>query len=193
MALTNHLMGQNPLLFITIKREDQKQQLCRAIWRIWDSPDFLIKSDVRSVIAHLAEHCLQGQKIHPDILIIDLEICNLDAQALFETVRPISGLRHTPLLAMVDVACLDLRDHIYDAGADLVLAWENLESRMDDVAGLAVDNWLNTDPEQKYVPQSILASSERVPENGTSEFPVEAKRCISPGIVPVIGSGSATR
>ena len=83
MALTKHLMGQNPLLFITIKREDQKQQLCRAISRIWDSPDFLIKSDVRSVIAHLAEHCLQGQKIHPDILIIDLEICNLDAQALF--------------------------------------------------------------------------------------------------------------
>ena len=155
MAYTGHLTGQNPLLFITIKREDQKQQLCQAISRIWESPEFLIKEDIRSVIAHLIEHCLQGQNIHPDILIIDLEICSLDAQALFETVRSITGLRHTPILALVDVACADLRDHMYDAGADLVIAWEHLETRTGDIAGLAVDNWLNTDPEQEYLPQSI--------------------------------------
>lgn len=146
MAYARHLAEHNPLLFITIKRNGHTQRLCRAVSRIWESPEFLIKEDVRSALGHLIEHNLQGHKIRPDIMIIDLETCRLDAQALFHTVRSISGLRHVPVVALIDTASADARDATYDAGADLVVAWEKLESRIGDIAGLAVDNWLNTEP-----------------------------------------------
>ena len=146
MPFSRRPAGQNPLLITIIKRDGHKQRLCRAVSRIWDTPEFLIKEDVRSAIGHLIEHSLLGYKIHPDIMIIDLETCSLDAAAQFDTVRSISGLRNVPVIALVDMASADVRDMIYDAGADLVVAWENLESRIGDIAGLAVDNWLNTDP-----------------------------------------------
>ena len=60
---------------------------------------------------------------------------------------PISrAMRNVPVIALIDTASADVRDMIYDAGADFVVAWENLENRIGDIAGLAVDNWLNTDP-----------------------------------------------
>ncbi len=148
MAYARHLADQNPLLFVTIKRNDHTQRLCRAVSRIWDTPEFQIKEDVGSAIGHLIEQNLQGRKIHPYIMIVDLESCNLDAQALFDTLRSISVLRHVPVVALIDTASADMRDKIYDAGADLVIAWEKLESRTGDIAGLAVDTWLNTEPEQ---------------------------------------------
>lgn len=146
MAYAIHLADQNPLLLVTIKRNDHTQRLCSAVSRIWDTPEFHIKEDVGSAIGHLIEQNLQGHMICPDLMIIDLESCNLDAQALFGTLRSVSGLRRVPVVALIDTASADMRDKIYDAGADLVVAWENLEYRIGDIAGLVVDNWLSTEP-----------------------------------------------
>lgn len=146
MVYSRHLEGQNPILLIAIRRDDQKLRLCRALSRIWNAPDFHIKCDTGAAIAHLIERALKKQKLSLDIMIIDLEDCSSDAKVMLDTVHSISGLRHTPVITLVDDATADMRDRIYDAGADLVVAWEHLESRIGDIAGLAIDNWLNTDP-----------------------------------------------
>lgn len=148
MGTTRHLEDQNPLVLVAIQREEHRQRLCRAVSRIWHTPDFLIREDVRSALGHLIGQCLKGHKIRPDIMIIDLEGCRLDTKALFCTIRSVPGLLYAPIIALMDSASTDVRDATYDAGADLVVAWENLESRIGDIAGLAVDSWLNTDPDE---------------------------------------------
>lgn len=146
MVYSRHLPEQNPLLLIAIEREDQTLRLCRALSRVWDTPDFHIKNDTGAAIAYLIERTLKKQKLRPDSMIIDLEDCSSDAKVMIDTVHSVSGLRHTPVITLVDDATADIRDKIYDAGADLVVAWEHLESRIGDIAGLAIDNWLNTEP-----------------------------------------------
>jgi hypothetical protein len=154
MAFSQHNAGQTPLLLITTSRDDHQQRLCGALSRIWETPDFHIQDDVRSVLGHVIGRHLQGHILHTDIGIIDLEKCKMDAPAIFSSIRSISELRYTPVLALVDTSSRDVRDSIYDAGADLVVDWENLEGRIGDIAGLVVDNWLNTDPELGELPQA---------------------------------------
>ena len=146
MVYSRHLAGQNPSLLIAIKREDQILRLCRALSRVWDTPDFHIKCDTGAAIAYLIERALKKQELRPDIMINDLEDCSSDAKVMIDTAHSVSGLGHTPVITPVDDTTADVRDRIYDSGADLVVAWEHLESRIGDIAGHAIDNWLNTDP-----------------------------------------------
>ncbi len=154
MAFSRHHASENPLLLVTIRRDDHLQRLCRAVSRIWVTPDFHIQDDVKSTLGHVIVHSLSGHKIRPDIIIIDLENCDVNVGAVFSTIRSVTSLRHTPVLSLVDTASTDVRDMIYDAGTDLVIAWENLDKRIGDIAGLAVDNWLSTEPETETVPQT---------------------------------------
>ncbi len=152
MAISRHSADENPLLLISINRVSHQQRLYGAVSRIWDTPEIHIQEDIKSVLGLVIAHSLNGREIRPDIVILDLETYCAESRAIFTTIRSITALRHTPVLALVDTASADVRDMIYDAGADLVVAWENLEHRIGDIAGLAVDNWLNTTPELESVP-----------------------------------------
>lgn len=149
MAHPRHRADENPQLLICLSRVTHRQQLCGAVSRIWDTPEIHIQDDIRSALNHVIAQSLSGQELRPDIMILDLENGGAASPAMFTTIRSIATLRHTPILALIDTTGEAERDKIYDAGADLVVAWKNLEHRIGDIAGLAIDNWLNTDPEQQ--------------------------------------------
>lgn len=145
--MTLKIMEQdsNPLLFVTIKSEASKDQLCRAIARIWEKPVFFIKSTIRETVSHVIEKSLLGETPCPDLIFIDMESGEKNVYAIFDTIRSISGLRHSPLIALLDGENIELMNQTYDAGADLVVFWDKLESRTGDIAALAIDNWLSTE------------------------------------------------
>lgn len=148
--MTQKRMAQdsNPLLFVTIGREANKNQLCRALARIWERPVFFIKPTVRETVSHVIEKSLQGVTLWPDLILIDMQSGERNARAIIDTLRSISGLRHAPLIALLDGENSELMHQTYDAGADLVIFWDKLESRTGDIAALAIDNWLNTEDEE---------------------------------------------
>lgn len=135
----------NPLLFVTIDRATNKTQLCRALARIWNNPVFYIKPTVRDIVSHVIELSLRGESVRPDLFLIDMESGEKNVSAIIDTIRSISGLRHAPLITLLDGNDIELMHQTYDAGADLVIFWDKLESRTGDIAGLAIDNWLNTE------------------------------------------------
>jgi CheY-like chemotaxis protein len=137
----------DPLLFVTISNQARKNQLCRALTRIWESPVFFIKATIRETVSHVIEKSLLGETPCPDIILIDLESGEKNANAIIDTIRSISGLRHSPLIALLDGENIELMNQTYDAGADLVVFWDKLESRTGDIAALAIDNWLSTENE----------------------------------------------
>ncbi|MFQ5625692.1 MAG: hypothetical protein ACE5FM_03455 [Methyloligellaceae bacterium] len=139
--------NSNPLLLFAIRREERRPRLRRCLGRIWEQPEFLIEPSVKDAFSFLIEERLSGNRIKPDIFIIDLEDGSCSASALLETARLAPGLRHAPFIALLDDEDAGLRDQIYDAGADLVLPWSRLEARVGDIAGLVVGNWLNTKPD----------------------------------------------
>lgn len=137
---------QNPVLLMTARSDDKRRALSRMVLRVWHAPEFWIGDDVRSALDYLVGRRLQGSAFNPDIMIVDLDGCSASAARLFETVRTLKPLRHAPLVALVDACSAAIRDATYDAGADLVIYWEKLDSRTGDIAGLVVGNWLNTEP-----------------------------------------------
>lgn len=156
MTLKRMEQDSNPLLFVTISNQARKNQLCRALTRIWESPVFFIKATIRETVSHVIEESLLGETPCPDIILIDLESGEKNANAIIDTIRSISGLRHSPLIALLDDENIELLNQTYDAGADLVIFWDKLESRTGDIAALAIDNWLTTEDEN---PDNILACS----------------------------------
>ncbi len=156
MTLKRMEQDSNPLLFVTISNQARKNQLCRALTRIWESPVFFIKATIRETVSHVIEESLLGETPCPDIILIDLESGEKNANAIIDTIRSISGLRHSPLIALLDDENIELLNQTYDAGADLVIFWDKLESRTGDIAALAIDNWLTTEDED---PDNILACS----------------------------------
>lgn len=138
----------NPLLFMTIRCEASKTRLCRTLGRIWDKPVFFIKPTVRETVSHVIEKSLLGETECPDLVLIDMESGERNASAIFDTIRSISGLRYAPLIALLDGENIKLMHQTYDAGADLVIFWDKLESRTGDIAALAIDHWLNTENEE---------------------------------------------
>lgn len=141
---------------MTINNEARKNQLCRALARIWESPVFFIKTTIRETVSHVIEKSLFGETLYPDLILIDMESGEKNAYAIIDTIRSISGLRHSPLIALLDGENIELMNQTYDAGADLVVFWDKLESRTGDIAALAIDNWLSTEDED---PGDILACS----------------------------------
>lgn len=157
MIHTRMEQDANPLLFVTIGRAANKNQLCRALARIWNNPVFYIKPTVRDIVSHVIEKSLQGEPLWPDLFLIDMESGEKNASAIIDTIRSISWLRHAPLIALLDGKDIELMHQTYDAGADLVIFWDKLESRTGDIAGLAIDNWLNTEDEE---PDQMRTGSE---------------------------------
>ncbi len=156
MTLKRMEPDSDPPLFVTISNQARKNQLCRALTRIWESPVFFIKATIRETVSHVIEKSLLGETPCPDIILIDLESGEKNAYAIIDTIRSISGLRHSPLIALLDDENIELLNQTYDAGADLVIFWDKLESRTGDIAALAIDNWLTTEDED---PDNILACS----------------------------------
>lgn len=154
MVYKQTMPNSNPLLLVAIRREDYRPRLCRALERIWENPEFLIESSVRDAFDFLIEERLKSNRIKPDIFIIDLEDGGCDTGALLETARLAPGLRYAPFIALVDGEDAGLRDRTYDAGADLVVPWPRLEARIGDIAGLVVDKWLSTEPDDDEVRQA---------------------------------------
>ena len=148
MAQKRMVQDSHPLLFITINREPNKNLLCRALARIWEEPVFCIKPTVRETVSHVIEKSLQGVTLWPDLILIDMECGEKNAGAIIDTFHSISGLRHAPLIVLLDDENIKLMHQTYDAGADLVIFWDKLESRTGDIAALAIDNWLNTEDEE---------------------------------------------
>lgn len=155
MKMTHERLEQdpNPLLFVTINNEARSDLLCRTLARIWAKPVFLIRPTVRETVSYFIEKSLQGERLCPDLILIDMESGEKNAGSIIETIRSISGIRNTPLIAMMDGDSSELKNQTYDAGADLVIFWDNLESRIGDIATLVIDNWLSTEdeaPDQKH-------------------------------------------
>jgi len=156
MTLKKMEQDSNPLLFVTINNEARKNQLCRALARIWESPVFFIKTTIRGTVSHVIEKSLLGETLYPDLLLIDLEAGERNAYAIINTIRSIPGLQHAPLITLLDGENIELLSQTYDAGANLVIFWDKLEARTGDIAALAIDNWLSTEDED---PDDILACS----------------------------------
>ena len=154
MVCTRTKPNLNPLLLVTIRREERKPRLRRCLGRIWEHPEFLIEPSVKDAFSFLIEQRLKSNRITPDIFIIDLEDGGSDTGVLLETARLAPGLRHAPFLALIDSEDAGLRDQTYDAGADLVLPWSRLEARVGDIAGLVIDKWLSTTPDDDEVRQA---------------------------------------
>lgn len=148
MAFKRTQPDTDPLLAITIRRKEHRLQLERALRRIWHQPRLLIEPGVKEVFTFLMENRLSGNPVKPDTFILDLEDGARNTAALLETARLAPGLRHAPFIALVDCGSAAMRDHTYDAGADLVVPWPRLDARIGDIAGLVVDSWLNTEPEE---------------------------------------------
>jgi len=138
----------NPLLFVTIRCEANKTRLCRTLARIWEKPVFFIKPTIRETVCQVIENSLLGETLYPDLVLIDMESGERNASAIFDTIRSISALRYAPLIALLDGENIKLMHQTYDAGADLVVFWDKLESRTGDIAALAIDHWLNTENEE---------------------------------------------
>ena len=156
MTLKRLDLDSDPLLFVTIHDEVRKNQLCRALARIWENPVFFIKATIRETVSHVIEESLLGETPCPDLILIDLESGEKNANAIIDTIRSISGLRHTPLIALLDDENIEQLNQTYDAGADLVIFWDKLDSRTGDIAALAIDNWLTTEDKD---PDDILTCS----------------------------------
>lgn len=149
MAYKRTQPNSDPLLMITIRRNDQRLQLERALSRIWHQPELLFERSVLDAFSFLVENRLGGNPVKPDIFILDLEDGSCNLAALLETARMAPGLRHLPFIALVDCDSAAMRDRTYDAGADLVVPWPRLDTRIGDIAGLVVGSWLNTEPEEE--------------------------------------------
>ena len=147
MAYNRARPNSDPLLLITIRRNDQQLRLARSLGRLWDQPRLLIEPGVSEAFTFLVETRLSGAPVAPDIFILDLEDRTCNTAALLETARMAPGLRHAPFIALVDCESAATRDLTYDAGADLVVPWPRLDARIGDIAGLVVGSWLNTAPE----------------------------------------------
>lgn len=148
MTTVRRTQDSNPLLFMAIRCEANKNQLCRTLARIWEKPVFFIKPTVRETVSHVIEKSLLGETESPDLIFIDMESGEKNAGAIIDTIRSISGLRHAPLIALLEGENIKLIHQTYDAGADLVILWGKLESRTGDIAALAIDHWLNTENEE---------------------------------------------
>ena len=148
MAYKRTQPDSDPLLVITIRRNDKRLQLERALRRIWHQPKFLIEPGVKEVFTFLIENRLSGNPVRPDIFILDLEDGACNTVALLETARLAPGLRHAPFITLVDCDGAAMRDRTYDAGADLVVPWPRLDARLGDIAGIVVGSWLNTEPDE---------------------------------------------
>ena len=133
---------------MTIRSEANKTRLCRTLARIWEKLIFFIKPTVRETVSHVIEQSLLGETLCPDLVLIDMESGEKNASAIFGTIRSISGLHYAPLIALLDGENIKLMHQTYDAGADLVVFWEKLDSRTGNIAALAIDHWLNTEDEE---------------------------------------------
>jgi len=148
MTPVRRMHDSNPQIFMTICCEASKTRLCRTLARIWEKPDFLIKPTIRETVSHVIEQSLLGETLCPDLVLIDMESGERDANAIFDTIRSITGLQKAPLIALLEGEDIKQLHQTYDAGADLVIFWDKLDSRTGDIAALAIDHWLNTEDEE---------------------------------------------
>ncbi len=136
--------NSDPLLLIAIRRDDQRLRLERILSRIWLRPRLLIESNIKGAIAFLDEQSSKGNPVKPDTFIIDLEDGKSNTAALLETARLTPGLRHAPIIALIDGESAAMGEGTCDTGADLVIPWSRLDARIGDIAALVVDSWLDT-------------------------------------------------
>lgn len=141
--------GENPVFLACIRSPERREKFSRAIGRIWEAPDLHFNENPLSAIADVVKGLLAGTHIHPDSIIVEFAHPKVEARPIFDTLRSFTTLRDAPLIALTENTDTELENRLYGAGADLVIAWGDVEPRISDIAGFVIGKWMTLRPEER--------------------------------------------
>jgi CheY-like chemotaxis protein len=85
--------------------------------------DYLAFKNFRVLVARTGIECLQlAAAEHPDVILMDIQLPELDGLATIKHLRQMADVAHTPIIALTAYAMVGDRERCLAAGADAYLS-----------------------------------------------------------------------
>lgn len=85
--------------------------------------DYLAFKNFRVLVARTGTECLQlAAAEHPDLILMDIQLPELDGLAAMKHLRQMADVAHTPIIALTAFAMLGDRERCLASGADAYLS-----------------------------------------------------------------------
>jgi CheY-like chemotaxis protein len=85
--------------------------------------DYLAFKNFRVLVARTGTECLQlAAAEHPDVILMDIQLPDLDGLSAMQHLRRTPGVAHTPIIALTALAMVGDRERCLAAGADAYMS-----------------------------------------------------------------------